>query len=59
MTVTNQNCVRGKIKNSFSSGNADYYSVQNNLFSRLLSKTLKIKLYKNIILPVVLCGRET
>ena len=30
-----------------------------NIFSRLLSKDLKIKIYKTIILPVVLYGCET
>jgi len=35
------------------------YSVQNLLSSRLLSKNLKIKIYRTIILPVVLCGCET
>jgi hypothetical protein len=29
------------------------------LFSRLLSKTLKIKIYETIILPLVLCCCET
>jgi hypothetical protein len=38
------------------SGNACYHSVQNLLSSSLLSKNLKIKIYKNIILPVVLMG---
>ena len=36
-----------------------YYSVQNLLPSSLLSKTLKIKIYRTIILPVVLYGCET
>ena len=36
-----------------------YYSVQNLLSSRLLSKHLKIKIYRTIILPVVLYGCET
>ena len=40
-------------------GNACYYSVQNLLSSRLLSKNLKIKTYRTIILPVVLYGCET
>jgi len=40
-------------------GNAFYYSVQNLLTSRLLSKNLKIKIYRTIILPVVLYGCET
>ena len=33
--------------------------MQNLLFSSLLSKNLKIKIYKTIILPVVRYGRET
>ena len=37
---------------------ACYYSVQNLLSSRLLSKNLKIKIYRTIILPVVLHGCE-
>jgi len=41
------------------SGNACYHSVQNLLSSRLLSKNLKIKLYRTIILPIVLYGHET
>jgi hypothetical protein len=41
------------------SGNACYHSVQNLLSSRLLSKNLKIKIYTNIIWPVVLYGCET
>ena len=40
-------------------GNACYYSVQNLLSSRLLSKNVKIKIYRTIILPVVLYGCET
>ena len=40
-------------------GNACYYSVQNLLSSSLLSKKLKIKIHRTIILPVVLCGCET
>jgi hypothetical protein len=36
-----------------------YHSVQNLLSSRFLSKDLKIRIYKTIILPVVLYGCET
>ena len=36
-----------------------YYSVQNLLSSSLLSKKLKIKIYRTIILPAVLYGCET
>jgi hypothetical protein len=41
------------------SGNSCYYSVQNLLYSRLISKNLNIKIYKIVILPVVLYGCET
>ena len=34
-------------------GNACYHSVQKLLSSRLLSKNLKIKMYRTIILPVL------
>jgi hypothetical protein len=44
---------------NFCSGNACYHSVQNLLSSRLLSKNIKIRIYKTIILPVVLYGCET
>ena len=36
-----------------------YYSIQNLLSSSWLSKKLKIKIYRTIILPVVLYGCET
>ena len=41
------------------SGNACCHSVQNLLFSSLLSKNLKIKIYRTTILLVVLYGCET
>jgi len=41
------------------SGNACYHLVQNLLSSSLLTKNLKIKIYRTIILPVVLYGCET
>jgi hypothetical protein len=36
-----------------------YHSVQNLLSSSLLSKNVKIRIYKTVILPVVLYGCET
>ena len=48
--LTNQNSNAEKIKNRLSSGYACYHSVQNILSSRLLSKNLKIKIYRNVIL---------
>ena len=51
--------IQEEIKSRLKLGNACYYSVQNLLSSRLLSKNLKIKIYKTTILPVVLYGCET
>jgi hypothetical protein len=53
-TVTNQNLIQEEIKRRLNSGNACYHSVQNLLSSRLLSKNVKVRIYKTIILPVVL-----
>jgi len=58
-TLTNQNSIAEKIKSRLRSENACYHSVQNLLSSRLLSKNLKIKIYRTITLPVVLYGCET
>jgi hypothetical protein len=57
-TITNQNLIQDEIKGRLNSGNACYHSVQNILSSRLLSKNLKIRVYKTTILPVVLYGCE-
>ena len=56
--VTYQNSVQDEVKYKLKAGNLCYYSVQTILSSRLLSKNLKIKVYKTIILPVVLFGCE-
>ena len=55
----NQNSIQEDIKSSLKSGNAYYHSVQNLLLSSLLSKNLKISMYRTIILPVVLYGYNT
>ena len=57
--LTNKNSIREEIKSRLKLGNACYSSVQNLLSSSLLSKKLKIKIYRTIILPVVLYGCET
>jgi hypothetical protein len=41
-TVTNQNFIQEEIKRRLNSGNACYHSAQNLLYSRLLSKNVKI-----------------
>jgi hypothetical protein len=58
-TLTDQNCMYEEIKSRLNSGNACYHSVQSLLSSRLLSRNFKVKIYKTIILPVVLYGCET
>ena len=57
--LTNQNSIQKEIKSRLNLGNACYHSVQNLLSSSLLSKNLNIKIYRTIILPVVLYGCET
>jgi len=58
-TLTNQNSDQEEIKSRPKLGNACYYSVQNLVSSRLLSINLKVKIYRTIILPIVLYGCET
>ena len=58
-TLTSKNSIQEEIKSRLKVGNACYYSVQNLLSTSLLSKTLKIKIYRTIILPAVLYGCET
>jgi hypothetical protein len=58
-TLTNQNSIPEEIKSRLRTGNACCHSVQNLLPSGLLSKNLKIKICRTIILPVVLYGCET
>jgi len=58
ITLTNQNSIAEEMKSRLRSGNACYHSMQSLLSSRLLSKNVKIKIYRTIILPV-LYGCET
>jgi hypothetical protein len=58
-TLTNQNVIHDEIKSRLNSENACSYSVKNLLSSRLVSKNLNIKMYRTVILPVVLYGCKT
>jgi hypothetical protein len=58
-TLTDQNSIQLEIKSRLKLGNACYHSVKNLLSSSLLSKYLKIKIYRTIILSVYLSGCET
>jgi len=55
----NQNPIQEEIKSRLKSRIACYHSVQNFLSSSLLSKNLKMKIYRITLLPVVFCGCET
>jgi hypothetical protein len=48
-----------EIKGRLNTGNACYHWVQSLLSSRLLSRNLKVKIYKTVLLSVVLYGCET
>ena len=57
--LTNKKSIQEEIKSRLESGNTCYHSVQYLLSSGLLAKNLKFKIYRIIILPVVLYGCET
>jgi hypothetical protein len=57
-TLTKQNFLQEEIKNTLKWGNGCCYSVPKLWYSNLLSKNLKIKIHRTIILPVVLCRFE-
>ena len=57
--ITNHNCIHEETKSRVRPGNACNHSVQNLLSPSLLSKNIKIKIYRTIILPVILYGCET
>jgi hypothetical protein len=54
-TLTDQNYIHEQIKSRLNSGTAYCHSIQ----SCLLSRNVRVKIYKTIILPVALCGCET
>ena len=58
-TLPNQNSIHEEIKSRLKSQNACYHLVQNLLSFILLSKNLKINIYRTITLPVVSYGCET
>jgi hypothetical protein len=57
-TLTDQNCMYEEIESRLNSGNACYHSIQSLLYSRLLSRNVKVKVYKTILVPLVLYGYE-
>ena len=55
-TLTNQNSFQEEMKSRLKSEKACYHLVQNLLSSSLLTRNLKIKMYRTIILPVFCMG---
>jgi hypothetical protein len=58
-TLTSTSFIREEIKSRLKAGNACNHSVQCLFSSSLVSKSVKIKIYRTIILPVVLYYCET
>jgi hypothetical protein len=58
-TLTDQNCKHKEINSRLNSRNACYHSAQTLLSSCPLSRNVRVKICKTIILPVVLYGCET
>ena len=54
----NHNSIQEEIKSRLKLENVCYHLVQHLLSSSLLSKNIKFKIYRIIILHVVLCGCE-
>ena len=57
--ITRKNEIQEEIKARLKAGNACYFSVSTLLRSRILSRNIKLRIYKTIILPTVLYGCET
>ena len=58
-TVTNKDFIHEEIKNRLKSVNGCCHSVHNLFISSLLSKNIKFRIHRTIVLPVVLYGCET
>jgi hypothetical protein len=58
-TLKNQNSIQEEIKSRLKSGSSCYHWVQDLVSYSLLSKDTKIKIYRTVILSVVLCGCGT
>jgi hypothetical protein len=56
ITLTDQNCMNEEINSRLNLGNACYRLVQSLLSSHVLSRNIKVKIYKTIILPAILYG---
>ena len=59
ITLTYLNSIQEETKSRLKSWHAFYHPVQNHLSFRLLSRNIRIKIYRTIILPFVFYGCET
>jgi hypothetical protein len=53
-TLTGQNCLHEELKSRLNSGNACCHAAQSLLSSRLLSRNVKVKIYKTIIIIIII-----
>jgi hypothetical protein len=59
LIVRDQTCLKEEIKSRLNSGNACYHSAQSLQSFRLPSRNVNVKIYRTIILPLVLYGCKT
>jgi hypothetical protein len=59
MILTNQNCMLQEMRRRLKSENACHHLAWKLFLSGLLSKNIKVKICKTIILPVIFGGCET
>ena len=57
--VTSDNNVNTEIKSRLVAGNKVYFTLQNLLKNKNILRKVKLNIYKTLIRPVVLYGRET
>jgi hypothetical protein len=57
-STNSQNYMHEQIMSRLNSGNVCYHSVHSLLSSRLMYRNVKVKIYKTVILPVILYGCE-
>jgi hypothetical protein len=57
--IISKNLIDDEIKSRIAAGNRCFYSLRQIFWSRAMSTAIKIKIYKTIVEPIVVFGRET
>jgi hypothetical protein len=57
--VNTNNTIEEEMKERTSAGNKEYFAHKIHFMSKTFSKESKLKLYKSIIRPVVICASKT